>query len=624
MTAPRIKVLPPLLVNKIAAGEVVERPASVVKELLENALDAGATRITVEVADGGRELIRVTDDGGGMTPEELRLAVHPHATSKILSEDDLFGIATLGFRGEALASISAVSKLRMVSRTTDSPEGCEIRVAGEQFEGTRAVGCPCGTTVEVRDLFFNVPARRKFLRGNATETGHIHDQIARVALPYPRVAFELINNNRTTLQLPVGTERRHRVAGCFSPELADVLIAVEREDRGVHMELLVAPPAHSRATPQWQYTFLNGRYIRDRFLQHAIKEAHRGLMEPNRHGVVFLFLTLDPRLVDVNVHPTKIEVRWSDSSLIHSQVLSLIRETFQRHELLHPLRTDRAMPPPPDPAEQDRIRAELAAVLKSTPPIVPSPTAHVSVHSSSTTRDPSKSGSALAGTSAAAWSSLYAAPSAPNPNIPSESASPAGFTPLQPDFHRPKAIQLHNLYLVAETEDGILIIDQHALHERVMYEELRARFTAGPLQAQRLLLPESLRVTPAQVALLENHAELLTRLGIEWSAFGPDAIAVQAFPSLLRDTDVVPFMRDLLDQLAQAGGATHTEPIIHRILDMMACKAAVKAGDPLTDQEISALLERRHLIDKPSNCPHGRPTMLRLTKSDLDRQFKRT
>jgi len=624
MSAPsRIKVLPALLVNKIAAGEVVERPASVVKELVENALDAGATRITVEVADGGRELIRVTDDGYGMTAEELRLAVHPHATSKIMSEEDLFGIATLGFRGEALASISAISKLRIVSRTADSPEGHEIRVVGEQLEASQATGCPVGTSVEVRDLFFNVPARRKFLRSNSTEIGHIHDQLARVALPHPQVSFEMINNGRVTMQLPAARQRNDRVAKFYSPELAAALLHVERNERGVHLELHVAPPAHSRATPQWQYTFLNGRYVRDRFLQHAIKEAHRGLMEPNRHGVVFLFITIDPHLVDVNVHPTKLEVRWADSSLVHSQVLSAIRETFQRHELAHPLRTDRASVQV-DTAEQDRIRAELAEVLKNTQPVMPGTipaSATTPFGGPSTAPWPSSGAGAGRMESETVWRSLYGAPGAgPEPQMSPSMPS----TLPRMEALRPKAIQLHNLYLVSETDDGILIIDQHALHERVMYEELRARFTAGPLESQRLLLPESIRVTPAQVSLLESHADLLTKLGIEWTTFGPDSIAVQSFPSLLRDTDVVPFLRDLLDQLAQVSGGAQTEVVIHRILDMMACKAAVKAGDPLTDQEISALLDRRHLIDKPSNCPHGRPTMLRLTKSDLERQFKRT
>lgn len=620
----RIKVLPALLVNKIAAGEVVERPASVVKELVENALDASATRITVEVADGGRELIRVTDDGYGMTAEELRLAVHPHATSKIITEEDLFGIATLGFRGEALASISAISKLRMVSRTADTAEGYEIRVVGEQLESSQAAGSPVGTTVEVRDLFFNVPARRKFLRSNSTEIGHIHDQLARVALPHPQVAFEFINNGRTTMQLPAASDRRQRVSKFYSAELAAALLKVERDERGIHLELYVAPPAQSRATPQWQYTFLNGRYVRDRFLQHAIKEGHRGLMEPNRHGVVFLFVTIDPHLVDVNVHPTKLEVRWADSSLVHSQVLSAIRETFQRHELAHPLRTDRAAMPV-DTAEQDRIRAELAEVLKNTAPIMSgtSTASTLGGPSAPAWQSPGGMGAARMD-SEAVWRSLYGAPRGGEPTGPPSAPMAAGAAISRWEPLRPKAIQLHNLYLVSETDDGILIIDQHALHERVMYEELRARFTAGPLESQRLLLPESIRVTPAQVSLLEHNADLLTKLGIEWTPFGPDSIAVQSFPSLLRDTDVVPFLRDLLDQLAQLGGSAQTEVVIHRILDMMACKAAVKAGDPLTDQEITALLERRHLIDKPSNCPHGRPTMLRLTKSDLERQFKRT
>ncbi|MGD2109067.1 MAG: DNA mismatch repair endonuclease MutL, partial [Phycisphaerae bacterium] len=341
----RIRVLPELLVKKIAAGEVVERPASVVKELVENAIDADATRVAVTIEEGGKQLIRVTDDGCGMSAEELRLAVLPHATSKVLTEADLSSISTMGFRGEALASISAVSKLRIVSRPAGSEAGHEIRVAAERLESSTAAGSTAGTTIEARDLFFNVPARRKFLRTNSTETGHINEQFARIALACPSIAFELTSNRRTTQNLPGCKTRLERVAKFYGPELASALLPVEREERGVRLEAYVAPPAQSRATAQWQYTFVNGRYIRDRFVQHAIKEAYRGLMEPNRHGVVFLFLRIDPNRVDVNVHPTKIEVRWAEPNMIHSQVLSALRETFQRADLTPAVRTGRMHQP---------------------------------------------------------------------------------------------------------------------------------------------------------------------------------------------------------------------------------------------------------------------------------------
>lgn len=631
----------------------MERPASVVKELVENALDAGATRVAVEIEDGGRQLIRVTDDGCGMSAEELRLAVVPHATSKIVVEDDLYAIGTLGFRGEALASIASVAKLRMVSRNADSVEGSEVRVAADKLELCQAAGSPPGTTVEVRDLFFNVPARRKFLRGASTEAGHLHEQLARVALAFPGVAFELRNNKRTVLNLPATTQRLERIARVYSDELAAALLHVGRQERSIGIDAYVAPPAHSRATAQWQYAFVNGRYIRDRFIQHAIKEAYRGLMEPNRHGVVFLFITVDPRDVDVNVHPTKIEVRWADSGLVHSHVLSALRETFQRCDLTPSLRSGRAADPA-DPAEQDRIRHDVAAMLKAAAPIIPPrrPDATwAASHAGDAAMRPSGStGTGAPGPTVAAetaggapyglgrgasppsvvdasrlWRSLYAPPDSAGPvnsNAPSD-PDRGGNQMLHPE-PRPRAIQLHNLYLVAETDDGIVIVDQHALHERIMYEQLKARVTHGPLESQRLLLPETLPVTPQQVALIEANGELLARLGIEATPFGTDSLAVHAFPALLKDTDVVAFMRDLLDFLAHQAAATSTEVVIHKVLDMMACKAAVKAGDPLSDEEIEALLRQRHLVDKSGSCPHGRPTTLRFSKAELDRQFKRT
>jgi DNA mismatch repair protein MutL len=632
----RIRILPETLVKKIAAGEVVERPASVLKELIENAIDAGASRVAVTVEDGGRSLIRVVDDGCGMTAEELRLAILPHATSKIVEEDDLYRIGTLGFRGEALASISSVSKLRIVSRPAAMADGYEIGVEGDRVQRMQPIGCPPGTTVEVRDLFYNVPARRKFLRSGSTESGHLNEQFTRLALAHPRVAFELMNHQRVTYAMPPTECRVERIARFFGAELAGALLHVTRDERGVRLEAYAAPPAHSRATPQWQYAFLNGRYIRDRFLQHAVKEAYRGLMDPNRHGVVFLFLTLDPGDVDVNVHPTKIEVRWADANLIHSQMLSALRETFQRADLRPALRTDRATPVLSD-EEQDRLRHELADMLKSvTPGSIGAPTGTPGP-------DPNRDFFAARRADPAndpleTWKTLYA-PSSPTVTADGSATTAASPEPCPTPREKapspqPRAIQMHDLYLVAEEDDGIVIVDQHALHERVLYEQLRQRLAGGSfLPSQRLLLPETLRVTPQQAAVLEANAELLQRLGIEVTSFGTDAVAVQSFPTLLKDTQVVSFMRDLLDQLTQsapegpASGAdtsTRTEVAIHRILDMMACKAAVKAGDRLTEEEIAALIAQRHLIAKATSCPHGRPTMLRLTKADLSRQFKRT
>jgi len=645
----QIHVLPDLLVNKIAAGEVVERPASVVKELLENAVDGGAGHIEVMVEEGGRRLIRVADDGSGMSPDQLRLAVMPHATSKITIEEDLYHIGTLGFRGEALASIGAVSRLRLVSRPHDSDEGGEIRVAGEQIESCSAAGCPPGTTVEVRDLFFNVPARRKFLRTTATETGHVNEQTTRIALARPDIGLELSTPKRVTHRLPPDQSRLDRIGELFGPELAEELIVIRRDERGLDIEAYAAPPARSRSTAAGQYIFVNGRYIRDRVINYAIREAYRGLMEHDRYPVVFLFLTIDPEAVDANVHPTKIEVRWQDANLIRSQVLSAFRETLLRSDLTPALRTDRPGSRI-DAGQREEIRRRMAEEFKSAAPVsAESSRAFYPAVAPSEGRGSAPGGPPLGRGSGppgqgpadleraaeALWQSLYpppgdtivspaddtgAMPAAPDESL--RAGEPASSRAGESGPRR--AIQLHNTYLVSETEDGLIIIDQHALHERVIYEQLRRRLTSGPLESQRLLLPETLEATAHQMALLQNHADLLHKLGIEVTPFGTGAVAVQSFPALLVNADVRGFLRDLIDKLDEKGDAAHTEEVIHELLDMMACKAAVKAGDPLTPDEIDALIAAKDLIDKSSNCPHGRPTTLRMNLRDLERQFKRT
>jgi DNA mismatch repair protein MutL len=715
----RIRLLPPPLIKKIAAGEVVERPASVIKELLDNALDAGASRITLTIEDGGRRLMRVTDNGCGMDAEELQLSVLPHTTSKLHDEEDLFNILTMGFRGEALASISSIARLRVVSRAQDAPEGHEIQVVAEDIQLSQAAGCPPGTSVEVRDLFFNVPARRKFMRTAATETGHINEQLTRAALANPQVAFELVNNGRTTQQLPATESRRERIAALYGPEVSSDMISVHRDERGLILEGYAGPPAKSRASTQWQYTFVNGRFIRDRFVQHALREAYRGLIDPHRHGMVFLFLQVDPRTVDVNVHPTKIEVRWADGNLIHSQVLSALREALQRADLSPNLSTRRAHDGQQGSDEEHEARKQdtrrqIAEFLKATPPIVPGQAGDPGVSGGGRDaggamspgggpysepgrsggyggeRDPARTfpgggggGGGAPGTGARSPSDDAMRPGRLSPNQSeaaqafwrshrrddvAEGESPSGAPSGEPGSTTPassgpydasgtpapsggvdattgssgphmpmdarelgaayarrsSAIQMHNLYLVAETDDGIAIIDQHALHERIMYEELRTRMMEGALEAQHLLLPETLPVSARQASLVDQHAELLGRLGIQVSAFGPDTLAVNAFPSLLKDTDVVGFMRDLLDHLELQPARVEPEAIVHDLLDMMACKAAVKAGDPLTQEEIDTLIARKDLVEKSSSCPHGRPTMLKLTKADLERQFKRT
>jgi DNA mismatch repair protein MutL len=630
---PRIRVLSPEMISRIAAGECVERPASVVKELVENALDAGAGRVEVVIADGGRELIQIKDDGCGMEPDDLRLAVQQHATSKLLDDEDLFAIHTMGFRGEALASIAAVSRLEIVSRTAQSEVGHQLRVNASQASDLKPVNAPPGTRIEVRDLFFNVPARRKFLRTNATEMGHITEQFARIALAHPQIGFSLRSDKRKFHDLEAVATPRERIRSLYGAELADVLLDVQREGDDVSISGLVAPPAESRGSGKWEYVFVNGRYVRDRFVSHAIKEAYRSLIDPRRYPVAFLFITVDPEAIDVNVHPMKTELRWRDSNYVHAQVLAALRELFLTRKVDHDLKS-----PTPDYGYRERVRSALVDFFTSAKPNPsrpsqtttapqPNPSRPASAHESveSTPASPKLDESASDPPAAPAEPAPYQRSAARAAGKPEpQSAKPLMALPLN-EAPRARAIQIHDSYLIVETDAGLMIIDQHALHERILYEQLGERVKQRRLESQRSLLPEVLRVPADRMEVLENHAELLDQIGIELTPVGPQSIAIQSFPTLLLERRVPQqaFVRDLLDILGEQGTRPDADTLVHTVLDMMACKAAVKAGDPLTAEEIDALLAQRDRAERSSHCPHGRPTTLHLTLMDLEKQFHR-
>jgi DNA mismatch repair protein MutL len=634
----RIQQLSASLVNRIAAGEVIERPAAVVKELVENSIDAGASEIVVEVEDGGRALVRVIDDGGGIPADDLPLAFASHATSKLTCDQDLFRIATMGFRGEALASIGSVSHARILTRTKDADAAYEIANRGGEIGGVQAAAGNVGTAVDVRNLFFNTPARRKFIKGAATEFGHISETLLRLALPHPTITFKLLHNGRAALDLPATTAEQ-RLLAAWPAEFHEQRLPLEVRDAEVRLWGLVGLPELARPTARYQYLYLNGRPIRDRFIQHALREAYRGLTEPGRYPAAVLLLEMPPGDVDVNVHPTKAEVRFRDSGRVHGLVLSSVREKLLGSDLAPsavPFRTG---------AEEDAsgfrqdLREKLAAFFRELPPgaVQPAPAAPAAptfpvpgvgarlvspslpqrewATQVSPLHDPPRSGQGINGDDRA--------PAGPSVRPDSQSPAPSPERMTSPGPHAP-AIQLHNSYLVAQSEDGLVIIDQHALHERIMYEELLARVSRGPLESQRLLIPPVVQVASSQMALLDHVQALLARIGIEVSPFGPGSVAVQSFPSFLEKLDPAEFVRELLERGEQELLDLHEEELLHEILDMMACKAAVKAGDPLSPGEIEALLARRELVERSSNCPHGRPTTLRLTLRDLEKQFKRT
>jgi DNA mismatch repair protein MutL len=619
----RIQQLSPALVNRIAAGEVIERPASVVKELVENAIDAGATNITVEIEEGGRELIRVTDDGHGIPPDELPLAFAEHATSKLATDDDLFRIATMGFRGEALASIGSVSHARVLSRTRDDDAGCEIHNRGGAISDPQAAAGNVGTVVEVRNLFFNVPARRKFLKGTATESGHVSDVLLRLALPHPQIAFKLISGGRTTLELPAAAAAEERLLSAWPDNFREQRLPIESRDAEVRLSGVVGLPELASPTAKHQYLYLNGRHIRDKSLNHALREAYRGLTEPGRHPAAILLLSMPPQDVDVNVHPTKIEVRFRDSSRIYGLILSSLREKLLGSDLTP--RATVSVPSNIDLGERQDLRTRLAEFFKQAQP-QPQQRLEPHWHHNSSPSTPALSPSpSTPGESRGEGSVSTSSDRSFAASSPPSFSSPHPPTPPLPDRAPPTpALQLHNSYLVTESDDGLVIIDQHALHERIMYEELLTRLSRGPLESQRLLIPDTLPASTRQLALLDQIRPLLTSLGIDVAPFGPGTLAVQSFPTFLEKLQPAQFVQELLERGEQELLDLHQEELLHEILDMMACKAAIKAGDPLTPPEIEALLAKRHLIDRSSNCPHGRPTTLRLSLRDLEKQFKRT
>jgi len=626
-----IALLPDHLVNKIAAGEVVERPSSVVKELVENAIDAGATRIDITIEDGGRTLIKIADNGSGIPADQAPLAFAQHATSKIQNADDLFAIGTMGFRGEALASIASVCHVTMTTRTADEPQGVRLEVHDSKLSAPRPAAAAVGTIIEARDLFYTVPARRKFLRTDATEFGHVHEMLLRVALPNPQIAFTLSHNGRLVQELPATTDHRVRVAEALGKELHDQLLAVHFEERGITVSGFAGQPALARATAKYQYLFLNRRYIRDRSLFHALKEAYRGLIEPQSQPIAVLLIDIDPAQFDINVHPQKTEVRFRDASNVYRAVLAATRETLLATDLTPQVKTSNRFdgPPPATFAPSRTVDSpstthqKIADFFKQATPAAPQPRLSFPAPvgerpTPSPIEDPSRI-------------TVRQLPELPKVDPPTESESrhlaPADRT-LTTKPETPRFVQLFNTYIVAETPDGhgggsITIIDQHALHERILYEELFARMSRGPLEGQRLLIPEVLPVTPKQVAALETVKPMLTNLGIEVADFDAHSVAVHTFPSLLSKVSPREFLRDLLDKLLELGSKLTAEELLHELLDMASCKAAVKAGYPLSHDEIAALLERKHQVERSSNCPHGRPTTLRLTISDLERQFKR-
>lgn len=665
---PTIRKLPVGLVNKIAAGEVIERPASVVKELLENSIDAGAGSVEVSIEGGGIDLIRITDNGCGIAPEQLPLAIAPHATSKLPHDDDLFDVRTLGFRGEALASIAEISHMSIRSRTTDSDSASILSIKGGEAETVQPTSGPVGTTIEIRHLFFNTPVRRKFMKSAQTEMGHVVEAFTRIALAYPHVHLVLTNGSRTLYDLPPTERWSERIRKFFGDEVADALIAIDQKDERVSIRGYVADPSVSRSNNRMQYLFLNGRYIRDRALQHSLGEAYRGLLMVGRMPVCFLHIDIDPKTVDVNVHPTKVEVRFEDSGAIYSRLLSGLRNKFLNSDLVARVRTPNSTSEQMQPTPADGLPVPLATGRgiphsnelldwaktttnalpsrvpefrpfspNSRPQSVDDPFFAPSLPTVAPNPWPASPSAADLPTTAVAWSA-----DRPVALMDDEVQSSEFYTSIAPS-HRNTAIdksaidecaiegakanvgfQIHNRYLITEDEQGMVIIDQHALHERILYEQIKNKVLSKSLDVQRLLVPETITLSAADTAMALEFQDVLREIGMDIEPFGGDTLLISSYPAMLQGISPGEMLRQVLDPLMSGGKKPDVRNLLDELMNMVACKAAVKAGDRLSSEEISSLLSQRHLYHDTHHCPHGRPTALFFSRDQLDKMFKRT
>lgn len=592
-----IRVLPDTLVNQIAAGEVVERPAAVVKELVENSLDAGARAVEVEIEQGGAALIRIRDDGRGIAADELALALARHATSKIASFDDLERVATLGFRGEALPSILSVSRLRLVSRTAGADHAWELGGAGALEGATRPAAHPLGTTIEVRDLFFNTPARRKFLKSESTEFRQVQQALSRIALSRFDVGFALRHNGRRIFELAPAAGEEGRLARLREVCGADFVaqsVAVDESRLGMRLSGWVGLPSFARTQADLQYVYVNGRLVRDRLLAFALKRAFADVMHSTHYPAYVVYLEIDPAAVDVNVHPQKTEVRFRDATRVHDLLFGAV------HQLLRGLR--------PEPERHHQVQLGAASEPAVLPGFVARGAAVPAPPWRPAARLDLREGPAPYG---AMEMAVAAAAPAAGPD-----ERPLG-TPLA---------QVHGVYILAQNEQGLVLIDAHAGHERVLYERLKRQLADGGVPAQALLVPEVVALAEDEADALEAQRETLRRHGFELDRGGPGSVIVRAVPPLLAREDVAALLRELCGDETRRDSALHFDEALdaqHRVLADVACKAAIKANRRLTLAEMDALLRDMERTELAGQCNHGRPTWVQVTMAELDRLFLR-
>ena len=580
-----IQQLPSHLVNQIAAGEVVERPASVVKELVENSLDAGAQAVQVDIVAGGQKLIRIRDDGKGIPETELELALSRHATSKISSLDDLEAVASLGFRGEALPSIASVARLRLSSRSLDGDAAWQVEADGGAVSGPKPAAHPQGTTVEVHDLFYSTPARRRFLRTERTEFGHIEKWMRRLALSRPEIAFTLTHNQRTILQLQAAKDaesERQRVAKICGDAFAEQCVYVEREVEGIALSGWIGLPTFNRSQPDLQFWFVNGRSVSDKTLAHAVRHAYRDVLFHGRYPAYVLNLTMDPRGVDANAHPAKHEVRFRDGRRVHGVVSQSIEfalgDTRPGGHAVKPV-----------PMTRERVFSQEFLPL------------------------PSRPGTSAIREALGTYRAMATAPSLADVPEQATEVPPLGFA----------VAQLAGVYILAENREGLVVVDMHAAHERITYEKLKRSFDDRNLVRQPLLVPQAISVAESEAELVEASGDALARLGLVVDRTGPTSLTVREVPALLRNADVESLLRDVLSDIAESGQSNRVASESDELLATMACHHSVRANRLLSTDEMNALLREMESTERADQCNHGRPTWTTITLAELDRLFLR-
>lgn len=622
----RIRILPDALASQVAAGEVVERPAAVVRELVENSIDAGATHIEVHIQRGGAAFIRVADNGHGMDREDALMCLERHATSKIRTKEDLGAIQTLGFRGEALPSIASVSRFRLATREANALVGTEVEVNGGKMQGVRDYGGAPGTVIEARSLFFNVPARRKFLRSENTESSHIEQQFRLHAIANPNVAFTFVRDGEVIFHLPMGQSLASRIEGLSGRELAQRLIEISPlVTQGVTVRGFLGAPGISRANRQMQLTFLNGRPVDSAIISYGLREGYHTALMKGQHPVTFLFLEMPPESFDINVHPAKKEVRFHDGISVREAVVkavSLALSNSTRITSGHvPMRPESVIPQVPQ-----------REIIERQPSLIPEREQRALRHDWSDMPATLSRASAESLQPSRIISSPEENPSSDEPAAPDEisgSSSPAPATSSSTAPPPPSASDfrilgvVHKLYVLMESREGLVLMDQHAAHERVLFEQVRQAMEIKGVPTQRLLIPLTLQVSPRDYDLLSRNLPTLQKLGIEAEPFGGNAFKVDALPTFLKTDDPLSLLRDLIDEISSASSRTSALRLGEDMIATTACRYAVKANDYLREPELKKLLEDLLACEMPYCCPHGRPTLIQMSLAELEKKFGR-